>query len=132
MSPDAEFWKSPLQPASLVHELSWNTKNDIIQAYLLLKRCEEELIVLSEEKQNALSYWLHQMEVIKQQLTKITDSGSLYNIGARALLHKYLHEIEIMYSTTLEIFSEADGVTPTDTCTEISDSDAESLSDYED
>ena len=138
LSPDADFWQTPLPHAphiSLSCELSWNTKKDIIQAYLLIKRCEEELLLLSEEKQNVLSYWLYQKEAIQQQLATMTDLSSLYGLGSRALLQKYIYEIELLHSTAQALFSIADdGTDPTATenWSPYSDSDVESLSDYED
>ena len=35
-------------------------KKDIMQAYLLMKHCDEELVLLSEEKKYVVEYWLYQ------------------------------------------------------------------------
>lgn len=140
LSPDADFWQTPSPHAphtSFRQDVSWNTKKDIIQTYLIIKRCEEELLLLSEEKQNVLSYWLFQKDAIKKKLTSMTDGSSLHFLGSRALLLKYLSEVELMYSNTLAIFgTSADESNPTPTDSEnwspYYDSDVESLSDYED
>ena len=70
LSPDSDFWKTPppqsLSP-HLSQDLSWDVKKDITQAYLLIKR-SEELDLLSEEKNNVLSYWVKQKVIIIQQI----------------------------------------------------------------
>lgn len=57
---DSEFWQiSPVSEsvASRQLQVPWNTRRDIIQAFLLTKRCEEELDLLKNAMQNVLQYW---------------------------------------------------------------------------
>ena len=46
LSPESEFWQCPQATAS---EIPVNIKRDIIEAHLLLKRCDEELMLLRNE-----------------------------------------------------------------------------------
>ena len=54
-------------------------KKDITDAYLLMKRCEEELELLTSEMNNALEYWRKCAECIKQGIDDArADSRSQY------------------------------------------------------
>ena len=110
VSPDAVFWQNSMLATPISSTPSWNVKKDIIQAYLLIKRCEEELLLLSEEKKNVLAYWAYQKEAVQQQLATmyVTDPCTLYTSGARALLLKYQWEVDLMHSNTLALFSADD------------------------
>ena len=54
LCPDAKFWE---QSELSTMATTWDTKKDLIQAYLMLKRSEEELALLEKEKLNTLEYW---------------------------------------------------------------------------
>ena len=63
--PVLEYSKAP---SSSKDDLPRDVKKDIIQAYLLVKRSQEELSLLAEEKLNILSYWMEQKVFINQQI----------------------------------------------------------------
>ena len=97
LSPDSEFWQNDLPSKEISCDISWSAKKDTIQAYLI-KRSEEELLLLLEEKQNILAYWSDQKKIIEQQLATMTESCTQYTLGSRALLQKYLCEVDRMCS----------------------------------
>ena len=134
LSPDADFWQNRVPHAlstSLSHDMSWNIKKDIAQAYLLIQRCEEELVLLAEEKQNVLTYWSYQKESIQKQLATLSNPSTLHAMGSRALLQKYLCKVDLMYSTALASFSAVDDVATANENWSPYDSDLDSLSDCE-
>ena len=140
LSPDSDFWKTPppqtLSP-HLSQDLSWDVKKDITQAYLLIKRSEEELDLLSEEKNNVLSYWVKQKVIINQEIHDVAeDSCTPHSTGSVALLKKRLLEVEQKHSSSLSLFSSLDDQAPSVTVEEnwspYEDSDLESSSDYDD
>lgn len=66
-----------------------------------MKRFDEELVLLSEEKKNVVGYWLYQKEAIKHYLATIHDSTTLYTSGCRALLLKYQWKVDFLHSNVV-------------------------------
>ena len=80
-------------------------KKDITDAYLLMKRCEEELELLTSEMNNALEYWRKCAEYIKQGIDDArADSRSQYSCGVASLLQQRLWVIELTYSRAQAAF----------------------------
>ena len=134
LSPDSGFWNNQQSPAisSVLDTLSWDGKKDIIQAYLLVKRSEEELSLLAEEKCNTLAYWGQQRDLINKHITSTTeDSSTQYSAGSIALLKKLLREVETHYSTIVALFGAASIIITDDDLSSDNDSDLDSLGDYE-
>ena len=83
LCPDAKFWE---QSELSTMATTWDTKKYLIQAYLMLKRSEEELALL--EKEN-LEYWSKLKTVINQYLLSFQPSDK-HSIGVIALLRTRL------------------------------------------
>ena len=106
-------------------------KKDIIQAYLLIKRSEEELSLLAEEKCSTLAYWAQQRDLINKHIASTTeDSSTQCFIGFIALLRKLLYEVEHHHSTAAALFGAA-SITDDDLSSEHDDSDLDSLDECE-
>ena len=54
LSPTCSLWQSPAYEQS--SQVSFNTKRDIIEAYLLKNRSDEELLLLQAEMFNVVEY----------------------------------------------------------------------------
>jgi hypothetical protein len=106
LSPDSDIWTKHAQleanstvPSSL--------KKDITEAYLLMKRCEEELELLTAEMHNALEYWKKCIDCIKNSIDDAkADSSSQYSRGVASLLQQHLWVIELTYSRAQAAFGD--------------------------
>lgn len=101
VSPDSDFWSVP---TTTEDSIPWSLKRNISQAFLLLKRTEEELCLLKEEMQHVLHYWEVQKDKITAALVVYSDNDGS-NRGARALLHKLLWEAELNLARASATFS---------------------------
>ena len=72
-----------------------------------MKRCEEELELLTAEMHNALDYWRKCAECIKQAIDTVkADSSSQYSHGVASLLQQHLWVIELTYSRAQAAFED--------------------------
>ena len=104
LCPDAKFWE---QSELSTMATTWDTKKDLIQAYLMLKRSEEELALLEKEKLNTLEYWSKLKTVINQYLLSFQPSDK-HSIGVIALLKTRLCDAERIHSTCKAVFATLD------------------------
>jgi len=107
LSPDSNFWQS-LTVRNHCKEVPWNTQKDIMNAYILIKRTEEELRLLDEEMKSVLLYCMQRKECIVCQLDSIKNDESQYSKGIKALLHKLLWEVELYHSRAMTAFAKLD------------------------
>ena len=112
--------------------LSWDTKKDIIQAYLLVKWSHEGLSLLAEVKHNLLAYWPQQNVILDKQMCNLEHDPTPYSIGSIALLKKKRHEVDYYHSYAVTLL---DAINASSTI-EVSSqndvySDGDSLSEYE-
>ena len=88
LSPDADFWQSSRATTT---SIPWSMQRKISQAYLLIRRTEEESCLLREEMQQVIAYW----EVyIAGALLNYAGDESQAGQGAKALLHKLVWQVE--------------------------------------
>lgn len=126
--PDSDFWQTVAIPSSSV--LSWSTKKDITSAYLLKKRCEEELCLLKEEMLNVLVYCRQFKELLNNLIDNTRSNEDQYSKGLASLLLKKLEDVRHYHSTAEATFTKVEGLLlSTET---ISNSDNESVSSDED
>lgn len=134
LSPDSEFWQSLSTNPT---QVPWNTKREVISAFLLIKRSEEELNLLNAEMERVLQYYVQRKECIVHQLDIMKDEPqSLYTSGVMALLHKLLWEVELHHSKAVTVFTQINSSvhtasTSSDSDTSESESDSTSASDNE-
>ncbi len=137
LSPDSEFWSSqtlllPVSESMSSHSsISWEKKKEMTQAYLLIKRSNEELCLLSEEKQNTIDYWTEMKDSIEHCLVACAKQPqTLYSEGSIALLKKLLFEVEYSRSNALSLISTFQTANDSSDDSEIDDdSDLEYLND---
>ena len=77
VSPHSEFWNRPKQSSG---QVPLAIQRDTIGAYLLQKRCTEELMLLHNEMQNVVDYY-NQMECnIKTAIFNTSEEESQFSI----------------------------------------------------
>ena len=103
LSPVSEFWQCPNQASS---EIPVSIKRDIIEAHLLLKRCDEELLLLQTEMHNVIDYYNEKEKKIISVLHKITSDGtSQFHRGCISLLRKLQLEVELFRSIAVSAYA---------------------------
>lgn len=106
---NSELWQSSLQPECTTSEsrsVPWHTKREVIQAFLLRKRCEEELQLLEDAMRNVLEYWSSRITVITDEIEQLQENicGNQFNIGAINSLKHLLWESELQLSKAVALF----------------------------
>ena len=94
---NSEFWQTfPLAEHTTSSGVPWNTKRDVIQAFLLKKRSEEELQLLEDAMQNMLEYWSNRIAAITGEIERLQENdNSQFNVGAINSLRHLLWEAEL-------------------------------------
>ena len=105
LSPDSEMWQKPRSGAT--SNVPPSLKKDITDAYLMKKRCDEELQLLTTEMHNALDYWRRSAECIKDNIEALRSNSDsdMYSRGLISLLQKRLWVIELTSSKAQVVFS---------------------------
>lgn len=107
LSPTCDLWMPTLY-TSVSTNVSTTARRDIIEAFLLLKRCEKELILLKSDMSNVVLYWKSRENHAKTSLRKLTDEADqdlLYNSGCICLLKKHILEINLILTKCISSFS---------------------------
>ena len=73
------------------HRLSCGRKREAIDAYLLLLRSKEELLMLEEDAQNCLDYYKERQEVINAEIASTLEVNA-YAVGKKSMLNNLLRE----------------------------------------
>ena len=80
-------WKCP--PNQVSNEIPFTTENDIVEAFLLQKLCDEELLLLQNEMHNVIDYYNQKEKKIATALHKIINGeSSHFSRGCICLLKK--------------------------------------------
>ena len=125
LAPDSEFWQSSI--SSYCRELSWNMQKDIMNAYIIMKRTEEELSLLHQEMQNVLLYCVHRKECVVHEIESISKKDDQYHRGLVSLLQNLLWRDEVYHTRATAAFAKLDlDNSSIDTVFSDSDSDLES------
>ena len=110
-------------------------KREVINAFLLIKRSEEDLNLLNAEMERVLQYYVQRKECIVHELDTMKDEPqSLYTSGVMALLHKLLWEVELHHSKAVTVFTQINSsvhTSSTSSGSDTSESDSISTSDNE-
>ena len=103
---NSEFWQTfPLAKYTTSRGVPWNTKRDVIQAFLLKKRSEEELQLLEDAMQNVLEYWSNRIAAITGEIERLQENdNSQFNVGAINSLRHLLWEAELQLSKAVASF----------------------------
>ena len=90
-----------LQSSGTWCSLAAGEKREIIDSYLVLCRCREEIAMLQEDANNVLAYYTRRKSVIQEEIQRHSCQESLYNMGATSLLHSALIETSRLLSESI-------------------------------
>lgn len=128
---DSNFWQSVSNSEdNLTKDIPWDTQRDIIQAFLLMKRSEEELKLLTDDMQNVLTYWSNRIVSLTATVEELNNHTDQFSIGAKSSLKQLLWEATLQHSRASDIFEhmvkeETSSYDDSDLDSETSDSDSE-------
>ena len=103
LSPDSDFWSVSTTKA-VQGIVPWSMQRNICQAFLTVKRTEEEVCLLQEEMKQVIKYWKAHQEKLRCLIEKYECEDD-FNRGAKALLHKLLWEADMNLSKATAAFS---------------------------
>ena len=136
-SPDSDFWKQKerVNTATIERGILWTVQRNIAQAFLLMKRSSEEMVLLKEDMQRVQLYWAKRQKYIQNQINSLSDE-TFYNQGLRSLLRKAMWETEYNLEKSKILFSslsaetDDESVFPDDNDDFYSDSNSSSDDEY--
>ena len=127
-SPACTIWQTPsCEPTG---QIPFNIKQDVMEAYLMKKKCEKELLLLKVEMHNVAEYWNLKKGCIKDLILQFSESATShtqFSRGCICLLKRVLWETELYHSQVISAFSSV-SQTPDHNLHEIENSDS---SEYE-
>ena len=124
LSSDSKFWQF-LSDKHTLGEVPLHIQQDIVKAFLLKRRCDEELLLLKSEMHNVINYWNQREDCIKKLLLQLTEDDSQFNRGSQCLLKKLLWEVELFCSRAASAFSSVISLAGYETTTPSYDTDSE-------
>lgn len=103
LTPTSKFWQGPHQQ---FEQIPLSVKRDIIEAYELQKRCEEELLLLQSELLNVIEYYNEKEKIINAALHAMCKGESnCFNRGCSCLLKKLKWRVSHVQSRALSFYS---------------------------
>ena len=124
LSSDSKFWQFPSDKHA-PGEVPLRIQQDIIEAFHLKRRCDEELLLLKNEMHNVINYWNQREDCIKRLLLQLTEDDSQFSRGSQCLLKKLLWEVELLRSRAASAFSSVISLAGYETTTPSYDTDSE-------
>ena len=110
------------------HRLSCGRKREVIDAYLLLLRSKEELVMLEEDAKNCVQYYKERQNIITMELKKVITSVP-FEVGRKAMLHhklKYNDRLLSEIEHTVSVMQNKQPIPSTDSSDD-SDDDADDI-----
>lgn len=92
MAMDTSFLASKCNQFEYVAD---NHRQEVIEAYLMICRSNEELSMLESETDNAIHFYKQKRQTILDALDHLSLETA-FDIGARCLLHELLVEVEVL------------------------------------
>lgn len=94
-----------LDPATIATKVHLSTttvqvcsdkRRDVIDAYLTICRCEEELAMLQSESHNVVTYYDKKKQIILDELDSLSHKSDSLTLGKKSLLHRLLTNVEFL------------------------------------
>lgn len=104
LSLESEFWMSR-RHVNTSDSIPWKTKEELVQTYLLIKRCEEEESMLTADMISTLKYWKNHVNSVNLRLDEIGDPKTQYEHGLRCILQRSLLLAEFQHHRAVNAFS---------------------------
>lgn len=106
ISISSDFWG----PSSCLSDstVPWKLKKDIIQAYLVMQRSEEEMDLLKLDMQATIYYWYNRFQCISRKIKEIDslDAENSFLRGAKCCLLRLQWKAHLYHSKALIAFSD--------------------------
>ena len=100
LSSHAKFWADKSLNAE--DDLALSNRHELIRNFLLVKRAEEEVVLLSSDMENTITYFKEQQRVIEEEignleksLVEVADDEKLYVCGCICVLKKFSWSVSI-------------------------------------
>ena len=101
-----------LDPTTLTTSMETNTshsKREIIDAFLRLKRAEEEICMLTVEMKHTINYYEHEVECVQKCIQDYSlQESDAFSRGAVTLLHGLLVKLQVHLHESLNLYSSID------------------------
>lgn len=106
-----------------------HSKREIIDAFLRLKRAEEEICMLTVEMKHTINYYEHEVECVQKCIQDYSlQESDAFSRGAVTLLHGLLVKLQVHLHESLNLYSSIDKSTAsTLSVPSYSDSDLKNL-----
>ena len=99
---DPSCLESRLQSLGIWQSLASGERQVIIDSYLVLCRCKEDIAMLEEDAQNVVIYYENRKKVLHEEIQKQSSNAQLsYRKGATALLYNALAKTSRLLSQSI-------------------------------
>ena len=103
LSSDSKFWQFPSDKYA-PGEVPLHIQQNIIEAFHLKRRCNEELLLLKSEMHNVINYWNQRKDCIKKLFLQLTEDDSQFNRGSQCLLKNFCGKFNCFVQEQLQHF----------------------------
>ena len=105
-NPDADIWATiEGLDADVDGEVSFKLKRRAIDLVSLIKRCDEEVVLLQADMEHCLQHFVGQHAILIAELQTYSDVDELYSLGKHSLLSQQLFSIEIKLAKLKNVLS---------------------------
>ena len=94
-APDPVHMRTRLKSFNYAANTTSEEKLQAIQAYLVLCRSNEEVMMLKEDAKNVVDYYRWKIAIVKDTLTSLLNSEDSLSRGSVSLLHSLLRKFDI-------------------------------------
>ena len=105
--PSSDFWANLSTPNIDSKQVPWKTQRDIVQAFLLMKRSEEEKKLLEADMHTTVTYWSKRTTCISKAIVEL---GSMvddqFSRGAICSLKQLKWEAELHQARAITVFGD--------------------------
>ena len=106
---DPSLLAAVLKPNS---SLPFDSKRELIDAYIMMKRSSEEISMLDTEMENTTQYYLDRKNTLQKLLESFSQRGDAFGRGAVALLQDVYLKVDRKITERTELFAVTDSRSP--------------------
>ncbi len=104
LSLKSDFWVQ-VYPSVSNPSVPWKTREEIIPAFLTMKRSQEELALLQSDMICTVKYWHPRIQNLVEQLKAQEHSEDQYMRGTNSMLRKMKRGAELQCQKAISMFS---------------------------
>ncbi len=105
LKPSSEFWSREQSEPCTLSNIPWKVKVEIINAFLLTKRCEEEIQMLKSDMQETVLYWFQVVSNVSVKLEELHSLNDPFTRGTKCKLLQLKEHASLQYHQATRIFS---------------------------